>query len=248
MLFYLKLLVESVDHDGSLRFSDTIPYNDQMLSTITNTNIDTVHRAMDILEGLHLVEILDDQTIFMQEVEKMVGSEGWSTQRTRRYRAKLQDDSKKNAIASHVTFCDARVTSCDEEKELEKDKELELDTTELSNDNSCPNIRPDENPEPKKTTKRRTYEPDSVPYRLAVKLEEMIHANNPEAKAQSEPGLQSWANTFRLMIEQDKRTPRAIYDVMFYAQNDDFWKSNILSAAALRKQYDRLRLKMEGGK
>lgn len=245
MLFYLKLLVESVDHDGSLRFSDTIPYNDQMLSTITNTNIDTVHRAMDILEGLHLVEILDDQTIFMQEVEKMVGSEGWSTQRVRRYREKLQDSSKKNALPLH---CNATVTYCNEEKELEKDKELELDTTELSNDNSCPNIRPDEAPEPKKTTKRRTYEHDSVPYRLAVKLEEMIHANNPEAITATESTLQSWADTFRLMIERDNRTPRAIYDVMFYAQNDDFWKANILSAAALRKQYDRLRMKMEGGR
>lgn len=75
VLFYLKLLVESVDHEGSLRFSDTIPYNEQMLSTITNTNVDIVHRAMEIFRSLNLVEILDDQTIFMEETEKMVGSE-----------------------------------------------------------------------------------------------------------------------------------------------------------------------------
>lgn len=37
ILFYLKLLCESVDHEGNLRFSDQIPYNEQMLSTITNT-------------------------------------------------------------------------------------------------------------------------------------------------------------------------------------------------------------------
>ena len=40
ILFYLKLLCESVDHDGNLRFSDQIPYSEDMLSTITDTNVD----------------------------------------------------------------------------------------------------------------------------------------------------------------------------------------------------------------
>lgn len=38
ILFYLKLLVESIDHNGNLRFSDTIPYNDKMIAIITNTD------------------------------------------------------------------------------------------------------------------------------------------------------------------------------------------------------------------
>ena len=48
ILFYLKLLVESVGHEGELRFSETIPYNENMLSTITNTNIDVVRSAIKI--------------------------------------------------------------------------------------------------------------------------------------------------------------------------------------------------------
>ena len=66
LLFYLKLLVESIDHEGALRFSDTIPYNEQMLSIITNTNVDIVRSAMKLLESLQLVEIKDDQTIYME--------------------------------------------------------------------------------------------------------------------------------------------------------------------------------------
>ena len=31
ILFYLKLLCESIDHEGNLRFSDQIPYNEEML-------------------------------------------------------------------------------------------------------------------------------------------------------------------------------------------------------------------------
>ena len=60
LLFYLKLLVESIDHEGELRFSDTIPYNEQMLSVVTNTNVDIVRSALKLFsDGLHLIEIKD---------------------------------------------------------------------------------------------------------------------------------------------------------------------------------------------
>jgi len=75
ILFYLKLLVESVTHEGNLRFSDTIPYNEQMLATITNTNVDVVKTAMKIFVELNMIEILDDQTVYMTDVNEMIGSE-----------------------------------------------------------------------------------------------------------------------------------------------------------------------------
>ena len=34
ILFYLKLLVESIDHEGQLRFSDTVPYDEKMLEKV----------------------------------------------------------------------------------------------------------------------------------------------------------------------------------------------------------------------
>ena len=74
-LFYLKLMLESIDHEGMLRFSEQIPYNEQMLAAITNTNVDTVRSAIKVLEQLKLLEILDDATIYMTEVENMIGSE-----------------------------------------------------------------------------------------------------------------------------------------------------------------------------
>ena len=37
VLFYLKLMLESVDHEGALRFSDTIPYSESMLASVTRT-------------------------------------------------------------------------------------------------------------------------------------------------------------------------------------------------------------------
>lgn len=131
-------------------------------------------------------------------------------------------------------------------KNVKNVKNVKKDTIESSYEDSCPGKIPDENPKPKKKTAKPVYEHTSAPYKLAAKLEEMIHSNNPEAKQQTEAALQSWADTFRLMIERDKRTPRQIYDVLFWAQNDDFWRKQILSANNLRKQYDRLKLQMEG--
>ena len=75
VLFYLKMLVESIDHEGELRFSDAIPYDENMLSVITNTNVDIVRAAMTMFINLHMIELLDDKTIFMSEVERLTGSE-----------------------------------------------------------------------------------------------------------------------------------------------------------------------------
>ena len=88
ILFYLKLLCESVDHEGKLRFSESIPYSDDMLSTITNTNIDIVRSAVKAFTSLEMMEIQDDGTIFMSEVEKMIGSavDNDNANRQRRFR------------------------------------------------------------------------------------------------------------------------------------------------------------------
>lgn len=112
ILFYLKLLLESVDHEGELRFSDTIPYNEQMLSVITNTNIDIVRSAMRVFSDLKMVELFDDQTIYMCEVQKLVGSESTAAERVRKHREKRK-----------MLQCNTDETKCNTEIEIYKEKE-----------------------------------------------------------------------------------------------------------------------------
>lgn len=90
ILFYLKLLCESLDHNGSLRFSDLVPYNEFMLSAITNTNVDIVRSAVKLFTELGMMKVLDDGTIFMNEVHKMLGSETEWAEKKRLYRGKKQ--------------------------------------------------------------------------------------------------------------------------------------------------------------
>ena len=52
ILFYLKMLLESTSHEGYLRFNEIIPYDEKMLSVVTNTNIDIVRNAVKIFQSL----------------------------------------------------------------------------------------------------------------------------------------------------------------------------------------------------
>lgn len=125
VLFYLKLLVESIDHDGQLRFSDTIPYNEQMLSTVTDTNIDIVRSAMNVFGDLKMIDVLEDSTIFMAEVERLLGCETSVAERVRKHRV--------NQIMLH---CNADVThmkrNCNTEIEIEKDIDTEIEKDSIS--------------------------------------------------------------------------------------------------------------------
>lgn len=90
VLFYLKMLLESIDHEGELRFSDAIPYNEEMLSVITDTNVDVIRQAMRIFIDLGMIEVLEDETIYMNEVQKMIGSESAAAERVRRHRQRAE--------------------------------------------------------------------------------------------------------------------------------------------------------------
>ena len=118
ILFYLKMLLESIDHEGNLRFSETIPYNEKMLSVITNTNIDIVRSAMKVFIELNMIEILEDSTIYMSEVLKLTGSETAGAERVRKHR-----QMKVLQSNAGVTTCN---TEIEIDKEVELDKEIEI--------------------------------------------------------------------------------------------------------------------------
>lgn len=136
ILFYMQLLLESIDHEGALRFSETIPYDENMLSTITDTNIDIVRSAMKIFTQLGMIEVLDDQTIYMCEVSKMIGSE---TAAAGRKRAQRERDAARLAAGNDAEVlrlssnCDNVTTvSQNSHIEIEKEKEKEIDIEKKS--------------------------------------------------------------------------------------------------------------------
>ena len=151
ILFYLKMLVESVDHEGQLRFSGTIPYNEQMLATITNTNLDVVRAAIKIFTELQMMEIADDGTIYMSEVMKMIGSaaDNDNARRQQRFRDRKKAENKallEDSVTKNNADVTDNVTEDNEsksiEKEIEIDKELEIRERENKERNTHSHFMP----------------------------------------------------------------------------------------------------------
>ena len=93
-----------------------------------------------------------------------------------------------------------------------------------------------------KTSSCRKLRFDEADHATAAWMFGLIQAMNPGHK---KPNLDQWANDVRLMREQDKRTDADIRATFTWANQDGFWRTNILSPAKLRKQFDQLTLKRE---
>jgi uncharacterized phage protein (TIGR02220 family)/predicted phage replisome organizer len=126
ILFYLKLLCESVDHEGNLRFSEIIPYNEEMLSTITNTNVDIVRSAIKCFTSLNMMELLDDGTYFMTEVSKMIGSsvQDDHARESTRLRVQAYRERQKQLEQSEKRYSNV---TCNGEIDIELEKDIEIE-------------------------------------------------------------------------------------------------------------------------
>ena len=80
-------------------------------------------------------------------------------------------------------------------------------------------------------------------FELAQRLKDGILKNNPTAKTPDD--LTAWAKCVDLMLRRDARTVPQIQLVIDFSQYDDFWKQNVLSMDAVRRQFDRLVIKMK---
>lgn len=95
---------------------------------------------------------------------------------------------------------------------------------------------------PKPAEKPLKYLPEHL--ELAEHLRDRILENKPDARL---PGsLVKWAETARLMVERDGRSPERIREVIDFCQSHHFWWRNILSMDKLRQQFDRLEAEMNG--
>lgn len=111
------------------------------------------------------------------------------------------------------------------EKIASKEKESKVNKSKKDSADSPKKSKPD-------------FSEDSIEFQLADYLYQKILEHNSDLK---KPNLQKWADTIRLMIERDHRKPGQIKNMIDWAQSNDFWWPNILSATKLRSQYDTLK-------
>lgn len=131
VLFYMWMLTESIDHAGRLRYSEDIPYDEEMLAEASGFALHIVTQALQQLTKLQLVILESDGSLFLPKTADMVGSESGSAQRVREYRERKNSKEKKPETVENtesndnVTKCNADIQKSNIEKELEKELEKE---------------------------------------------------------------------------------------------------------------------------
>ena len=90
----LKLYLRSLKDDGRLMLNGRIPYNPQMLATVTRHQIGTVERAINIFKDLGLIEILDNGAIYMMDIQNYIGESSSEGDRKRLQRKRVENEKK----------------------------------------------------------------------------------------------------------------------------------------------------------
>jgi uncharacterized protein YdaU (DUF1376 family) len=85
------------------------------------------------------------------------------------------------------------------------------------------------------SSKNTKTEFDSWDMSMAKRLFNHCLKSVPSSKV---PNYQEWANEFRLMRAQDKRSKDCIYEILCWMTDDAFWSGQIRSPAKLRKHYE----------
>lgn len=131
VLFYMWMLTEAIDHEGRLRYSEDIPYDEEMLAEASGFALHIVTQALQQFTKLQLVITESDGTLFMPKSIEMIGSESASAQRVREYRERKNSKEKKPETVENtesndkVTKCNSDVQKSNIEKELDKELEKE---------------------------------------------------------------------------------------------------------------------------
>lgn len=116
-LIYLELLAESTTHNGELRYSKMLPYDITTLASVIDEDKDNVENAIKTFIKLEIAEIFDDGTIYMREIQKLIGSETGQTIRKKEAKMIAEGNSRVNFTL------DIRDKSTDNrEKEIYKEK------------------------------------------------------------------------------------------------------------------------------
>ncbi len=118
---------------------------------------------------------------------------------------------------------------------------------------------PENNPCPDTAEENTAYSESSPAYKAALYLREKILSNNPRArvpnKDPADHNMQKWCQEMdrlhrlgpvgAVAAENKGYSWQEIKEIINWCQEDDFWKSNILSAATLRKQITKLENRMQ---
>lgn len=121
----LKLYLKSLKCNGRLMYNDKIPYNANVLSTLTGHSVGVVEKALDVFESLGLIEVLDNGAIYMLDIQNYIGKSSTEADRKRAYRNQIEDEKKLLLGQMSGQMSDEHSREIEIEKEIDIDREIE---------------------------------------------------------------------------------------------------------------------------
>lgn len=88
----LKLYLRSLKNDGKLVVNDRIPYNAEMLASVTGHQVGTIKQALSIFKDLGLIDVLENGAIYMLDIQNFIGKGSSEADRKREYRQRIETD------------------------------------------------------------------------------------------------------------------------------------------------------------
>ena len=138
------------------------------------------------------------------------------------------------------------------QKEQQKDKQKNVHSSIynnlniISNNNINTSLELKNNSNKQSKVKKDKYSEDSKEYKLSILLRDLILERDSNSRCRN-ANIQSWSKYIDLLHRKDNRSYEDIENIIKWSQQDNFWKSNILSTQKLREKFDTLYQKYNSG-
>lgn len=137
-IIYLKLLLASLRNNGKIFYDSVEDTFQEEIAEEIGEDADNVLFTIQFLQRYGLIVEGDDE-IYLPQLPEMVGKEGSSAERVRRFREREKQKQlpcNNNELQSNVQSlqCNSGVTNCNTEKEIDKDIDLYLDKDKKKED------------------------------------------------------------------------------------------------------------------
>ena len=118
----LKLYLRSLKNDGKLVVNDRIPYNAEMLASVTGHQVGTIKQALSMFKELGLIDVLENGAIYMLDIQNFIGKGSSEADRKREYRQRIETD--RTNVQTRVRQISEKYPP---EIEIELEKEIKIE-------------------------------------------------------------------------------------------------------------------------
>ena len=113
LIIYLKIQLMSLKAEGFIKYEKLLPSAEEEIAMLIDEPVNNVRLLISVLTKTGAIEKLDDNSLYLLSIQNLIGSEGSSAERVRRFREKqkmLQLENSQLLIGDDSLQCNKAVT------------------------------------------------------------------------------------------------------------------------------------------